>query len=223
MKLLLGLLFVLNLSGSYASEPVTEKMSIHLYIAELCDVSRGIACMTLALHEDVSIELHAEDSTMVCEGSISGEQVCEDKTTHYRGLHSSVAERGGLRYISVVTVDKFIYTDTTTGVDDISYRVQAEILGDIGVIAKLLLNVDSLDNMNSIVLEGPVVTRGNIRFQSNLQIGRPVCTLYGGWLCDDDNNEDEDSSEQEDEVDDVKNTKNLEQNIDLIMGSYRYL
>ncbi len=74
----------------------------------------------------------------------------------YRGFWSQVEMEDSTRYIGIVTVLLYRWEDVGDGQTPYTnYNITVEILGDSGVVAKMVLNTDNLQTIPGVSLMGP--------------------------------------------------------------------
>lgn len=163
------------LQVSAAEEKQVAKLHLNLAIEKacsdsfpLCDVSRSISL------ENVEVQLNPQDDEGdLCDNDQGG--ACDWEAYHYRGIWSQVVELDGIRSIAIVSIDRFLveYDDPedNSNKKEYSFSIEAEILGNKGLEAKLRLNLSDLEKLNSITLEGAKQLMGSRSYQPLLYIG----------------------------------------------------
>lgn len=166
------MLLVANLTFANGNEPHKAKLNLSLNLDKLCDETAPFCNISRSVSLG-GIELYLTEQ--------DGETICTDDEcttvgiTHYRGIWSKVVETDGVRSIAIVSIDKHVISsdDPNDNADDdlYSYTIEAEILGDKGLEAKLRLSTDDLKKLNGINLYGKVKTVFHSRYQASLFIG----------------------------------------------------
>lgn len=128
--------------------------------------------------------------TAVCDENDGGEPGspgfgCESDPTQpdnkpeyhtWRGHYSAVADdrNDGIRYIGIVTVEKYFQGLDDAGQEQYYYSFQVEILGKRGAVAEMSLGVSDLNKMQASTLMGPEVELGGNTYQPYFSIGGPI-------------------------------------------------
>jgi len=167
------------LSSAYTEEFPTVNLLAFLNIERKCKPNTPICAIRQR-------PIRSEAITLLPQFKLIGKSplpTAQEEFAHYRGLWSDVRERDGLRFIAIISVDRFLIERGENEEKRYSYGITVEIFDASGVTAKMTISVDSIAQLNNAVLVGRTVTHMDNEYIPSFIIGRGAILCPIGQAC----------------------------------------
>jgi hypothetical protein len=181
IKLILALCFATGSLNLYAEELPKVSLTADLNIERKCKPSDSFCSILVPIgFGGQEITLYPQNDDVVS-SPFPTPQPPTTENTHHRGFLTTVKELDGLRFIGIISIDRYRRINPHNEKEEIiSFTITTEILDGDGVSAKMSIRVNNMSELNNVTLAGRSVSYGSNEYEPSFFVGKAIARSCPG-------------------------------------------